>query len=224
MVRMVKSQEDTFNTMAEEAGSVAFEGSIILIVSSDDAAQAKNGIQNLYSAYSVYTDEYGNEFEYPNFKADVFRFISKPIRKFAAKHLLTHLFFPSSVFTSGELASLFHFPARIYNRSNIIDWMPYKVLPAPDDLPIFTEENGYIMSGVIAEQYKDGKLPVILSEPEYKTHWAVGDTLSQEKKLIPIAQASIKEKKYGIIVEQDGQEYVQVTVQRHEKGFKLFKE
>jgi hypothetical protein len=32
--------------------------------------------------------------------------------------------------------------------------MQYKVLPAPSNLPIPTEENGYLMGGVLAETYK----------------------------------------------------------------------
>jgi hypothetical protein len=56
--------------------------------------------------------------------------------------------------SANELTSVFHFPARVYNRSNIIDRMPYKVLPAPQTLPVFKEENGFIMSGIVAESYK----------------------------------------------------------------------
>jgi len=55
----------------------------------------------------------------------------------AARYFLTNLFYKSNTFTSGELTGLFHFPDGIYNRSNIIDWMQYKVLPAPSELPIF---------------------------------------------------------------------------------------
>jgi len=32
--------------------------------------------------------------------------------------------------------------------------MQYKVLPAPENLPIPKEFNGYIMGGVLAENYK----------------------------------------------------------------------
>jgi hypothetical protein len=52
------------------------------------------------------------------------------------------------------LASLFHFPDNAYNRSPIISWMQYKILPAPDNLPVLNDFGGYVMSGKIAEDYK----------------------------------------------------------------------
>jgi hypothetical protein len=54
---------------------------------------------------------------------------------------LTNLFYNSNVFTANELAGLFHFPDAAYNRSNVIEWMQYKVLPAPSNLPVFSKEN-----------------------------------------------------------------------------------
>jgi hypothetical protein len=59
----------------------------------------------------------------------------------AAKYALTNLFYNSNVFTANELAGLFHFPDASYNRSNVIEWMQYKVLPAPSNLPVFSKEN-----------------------------------------------------------------------------------
>jgi hypothetical protein len=51
--------------------------------------------------------------------------------------------------------------------------MQYKVLPAPANLPQFTDDewNGRIMTGVLAEKFKNGSLSEILKD--YKNHWAV---------------------------------------------------
>jgi len=67
---------------------------------------------------------------------------------------LPSFFFKHNVFTANTLASIFHLPDGVYNRSPIISWMDYKVLPPPDDLPVMSDFNGHIMSGIVAEEYK----------------------------------------------------------------------
>jgi hypothetical protein len=46
------------------------------------------------------------------------------------------------------LASLYHFPDGLYNRSPAIEWMQYKVVAAPNNLPTFTDDewNGRVIS------------------------------------------------------------------------------
>jgi len=170
MVRMVKAKEDTLNDMGSEAGTAAFEAWIELITSSDEPSRLSNNITALVSAFNVYTDEYGNELEQLENKAGTMNFIAKPLWTLAAKYSLTNLFYDSNVFTANELAGLFHFPDKTYNRSNVIEWMQYKVLPAPSNLPIFSKESEtwFIMSWIVAEKYKKWKLSDILKE--YKNH------------------------------------------------------
>ena len=50
-------------------------------------------------------------------------------------------FYRGNYFGVNELSSLFHFPDATYNRSPIISWMQYKVLPAPENLPVLTQPN-----------------------------------------------------------------------------------
>ncbi|HCB52137.1 TPA: hypothetical protein DEP21_06315 [Patescibacteria group bacterium] len=61
--------------------------------------------------------------------------------KFATLFKLTTFFFKKNIFGVNELASLFHFPDNMYNRAPIISWMQYKVLPAPENLPILHMSN-----------------------------------------------------------------------------------
>ncbi|MEI8092064.1 MAG: hypothetical protein WCG98_07925 [bacterium] len=65
--------------------------------------------------------------------------------KFAIKYKLDHFFFRKNMFGVNELSSIFHFPDYTYNRSPIISWMQYKVLPAPDNLPILNDPNGFVI-------------------------------------------------------------------------------
>ena len=186
MVRMVKAQEDTLNDMWEEAGAPAFESWILLITSSDEESRLQSNMENLIWAFSVYTDEYGNELEHLVNKASFLWFISKPLRSLAASYWLTNLFYKANVFTTWELTSLFHFPDYTYNRSNAIEWMQYKVVAAPSNLPTLSNDSAtdYIISGQLAEKYKWWNLSKVLEED--KNHWAVWKKTVTKDELVPI--------------------------------------
>ena len=154
MVRMVKAQEDSINGMADEAGSPGFTTGLMIIISSDNKQRAAQSMKNMISAYSVYTDQYANELIHPTLSIDIIPFIVRPLWRLIVNYCMTHIFYPSNQFGVNELSSLFHFPARIYNRSDAIQWMDYKMLAAPDTLPKLKDDNGRVISGIIAENYK----------------------------------------------------------------------
>lgn len=118
----------------------------MLITTSDDKSKLDTNLDILMSSYNVYGDEYGNEFEDQNNKHDLLPFFFRPMWKFAALFALTSFFFRKHYFGVNELASLFHFPDNTYNRSPAISWMQYKVLPAPDNLPVLSNFNGHIIN------------------------------------------------------------------------------
>ena len=142
---MVKAKEDYLNSMGEQASLPFFESGLILTTSSDDKIQLRNNIDMLSSAFNIYGDEYGNELQELHTKHDILGFIFKPLRKLAILRKMTHLCFKENIFGVNELASIFHLPDNAYNRSPIISWMQYKVLPAPENLPTLNQPNGYIM-------------------------------------------------------------------------------
>ncbi len=222
MVRMTKAKEDTLNDMAEEAGTAAFESGLLLITTSDEKNNLKDNINSLITAYNVYTDEYGNELEALENKAGLLNFISKPLRTTAAKYWLTNLFYRSNIFTANELSSLFHFPDKTYNRSSAIEWMQYKVLPAPSNLPTFSSENEtwYIISGIVAEKYKWGKMSEILKE--YKNHRAVWKKIVEEEKLKPIEKFKKSKLKGKEIIKKEWKEFVKIKEKKEVYWYKTF--
>ena len=223
MVRMVKAKEETLNDMAEEAGLPAFESWLMLISSSDNKERLTPNIEWLISAYNVYNNEYGNELIPLTNKAGLLWFIAKPLWRIAASYNLTNLFFNSNVFTTNELSSLFHFPDKTYNRSNTIEWMQYKVLPAPSNLPILPKEDetGFIMSGIVAEKYKKWKLSEILKD--YKSHRAVWKKTVKEDKLEPIEKFTQSQLTDKEIITKDWKQFVKTQVKKDIYGYKIFK-
>ncbi|MFZ2150830.1 MAG: hypothetical protein WAZ12_04095 [Candidatus Absconditicoccaceae bacterium] len=224
MVRMVKAKEDAMNAIGEEAGLPIFRSSLILITSSDSKENLESNIDSLISAYNIYGDEYSNQLNEENTKHDVFGFIFKPLWTIAAKFYLTGFFSKYAYFSINQLTSLFHFPDGTYNRSPIIDWMQYKVLSGPSNLPVMTGdvENGYVLGGVLAEKYKNGKLSDMLSV-DYKNHRAVGIGKGKEEILRPIEEFKESDLKGKEIVEKEGKKFVKMYKERDYTGYKLFK-
>ena len=127
---------------------------MLITTSSDEKENLEKNMDLVVSSLTIYGDEYGNELIEPQGKTDVFGWLLKPFRKIAVNNFITRFGFKKNVFGINELTSLFHFPDATYNRSPIISWMQYKVLPAPENLPIPKIPNGYVMGGVLAESYK----------------------------------------------------------------------
>ena len=232
MVRMVKAKEDYLNAMGEEAALPFFNSAILITTSSDEKTNLESNVHQIVNALTVYGDEYGNELEGSQTQADIFWWFFKPIRKIAVNNFITKFFFARNIFWVNELTSLFHFPDATYNRSPIISWMQYKVLPAPENLPIPKDFNGYIMGGMLAESYKGGKLNIILAD--YKKHRAVAETKYTEEIWEPIEKFTqeqlqgkeIIEKTEGQTTSQSGnsKKFVKSVVQKQWFGYKLFKD
>ena len=206
MVRMVKAKEEALNTIGEEAGNPIYKSGLLIVSSSDVKGQAKQNLKAMESAYNVYTDEYANRLSDDNTKHDMFPWIFQPLWRIGVGYYLTGFFYKYSYFSTNELSSLYHFPDSIYNRSPIIEWMQYKVLPAPANLPQFSddERNGKVMTGILAEKFKDGKLSDILKD--YTNHRAVASREIEEEKLTPLAEYQTAHP--GVISEVDGKETI----------------
>lgn len=222
MVRMVKAKEDSRNAMWEEAANPTFRCTISIIASSNVKDKPKEIINNLESAYNVYSDEYSNSLECSNVKHDVFGFFYTPLWTAWVYMFLTWFFSRYSYFSTNELCSLFHFPDGLYNRSPAIEWMQYKVIAPPSNLPTFSDDewNGRVISWVLAENYKKWNLSAILEE--YPNHRAVWTRIEQVENLKPLSECSSSEKKQHNIIEKNNSVFVEVT--NEEETIKILSE
>lgn len=238
MVRMVRTKEEAMNTIWEEAGNPTYRSGIIIVSSSDEPEKPRQNLKAMEAAYNVYNDDYTNGLSDNNTKHDIFAGIYTHLWKIAANYYLTGFFYKYAYFSTNELTSLYHFADGIYNRSPIIEWMQYKVLPAPSNLPQFTDEewNGRVMTWKLAENFKGGELSDILKD-EYQNHWAVGSRVLEEEKLTPLeeyqkkhpgAKLETKNEKDFIddkpIIEKDEKKFVKEMVPwKTVYGYKLYK-
>lgn len=104
------------------------------MVASDTLESTRKGLLNLVAATSIFTDEYNNQLSNPQMIEDTLKFIFTPLRYFAYRFRLVGIFQTISRFSSDELSTMFHFPDINYNKSPIISWLDYKMLPVPANL------------------------------------------------------------------------------------------
>ncbi len=219
MVRMVKSQENAYNSMWEEAALPAFEAGLLLTTTSDQKENVDKNIDVLLTAYNIFNDEYLNKLQAPQRRADLFWFIFKPLRKFAANFAIPSFFFKKNIFALNSLASLRHLPDWMYNRSPIISWMEYKMLAPPDNLPVFKNENWFIMSWIVAEKFKWWKLTEILKDSKHRAVWVkeVKEDIRE-----PIEKFSEKEIEWKEIIEKDWRKFVKSYKTKKVRWYKLY--
>lgn len=223
MVRMVKAKEDSRNAMGEEAANPTFRATLTLIASSDEEGKPKQILNNLEAAYNVYTDEYSNALAGSNTKHDLFGWLFKSLWQIGVQMYLMGFFSKYSYFSSNEMSGLFHFPDGTYNRAPAIEWMQYKVVAPPSNLPSFSDQewNGKLISGQLAERYKKGKLSAILDD--YPHHWAVGERIDLKERLVPIEELKKADLAGKEVIVKDGKQYVNVNEEVKVKGYKTYK-
>ena len=204
--RMTKAEEEAINLMAEEAGKPAFSGSMFLIANSKYKDRNQETIQSLVSAYTIYKDEYNNELDQPEWQADIFGWFFKPMWRFSSLFSLVWFFTKTNIFTINELSSLYHFPDWIFNRSQAIVRAEYKMAEPPKALPVPKEENGRIISWIIAEWYKWWSISKIFAWSRHSNIWTkkeekiIIDKETWEEKVTYVEKTGIKCYKDGILL------------------------
>jgi hypothetical protein len=134
-----QAEQEAQKMVGESASQPAFRCAIRILVASDTAEGAKNGLYNLLGSTSIYTDEYNNKLDDPRVSEDILGFFFTPIRYLAFRFKLGGLLQKESIFSTDELSTLYHFPDINYNKSPFIKWLDYKMLATPSNLKTPTQ-------------------------------------------------------------------------------------
>jgi len=132
-IRMLQTKEEAYKKVGEKASQVFFDTSIRIVGVSDTRARATEITNNLNVAFSIYHDQLLNWFQ--NRRILFFDFINNKLMRYLYNRRIPGGFHKNSILSQDELASLFHFPDSRYNPIPIINWLTYKVLPPPVELP-----------------------------------------------------------------------------------------
>lgn len=135
-VRMLQPLEEMYKQMGQKAGMSGFDTSIRILASATTTARALDITNNMQVAFNAYKSDYGNTLQN---KRMFFPFMplvwNAPIIHFCWKHRLNGFLHRRDILVERELAGIYHFPDSRYNRVPNIEWISYKVLPPPPDLP-----------------------------------------------------------------------------------------
>ncbi|PID86475.1 hypothetical protein CSB08_00645 [Candidatus Gracilibacteria bacterium] len=145
-----QAETESQKVMGESAAQPAFKGSIRILVASKNEVKASSGLKSIVAATSIFTDEYNNSLDNPQVLEDAFKFIITPFRYFAFYYKLVGFFQNKSIYSTDEIATIYHFPDINYNKSPIITWLEYKKLPVPHNLKFPSEPT------IIEEKVKTG--------------------------------------------------------------------
>jgi len=135
-VRMIQPEEELYKHMGEKAGMSWFHCSIRIMAASKSRKTALDITNNLQVAFNVFRDLYGNSFQNRRMFVDFFPLAwNAPIFTWLWKSRLNAFLHRDCLLVEKEMAGLFHFPDSRYNKIPIIQWISYKVLPPPANIP-----------------------------------------------------------------------------------------
>lgn len=137
-VRMLQAKEEVAKKMGEKAGKSGFDTVIRLLATAKTERRAEEISNNMITSFNLFRDNNSNWLQ--TRRIIIIDFINDILFKYSfnKRFLYNRFLFVGeklSLFSEEELASMYHFPSRKYNKSPIIKWLDYKVLPAPLTLP-----------------------------------------------------------------------------------------
>ncbi len=133
-IRMLQPQEEAVKRMGEKIGEPGFDVSLRLFAfSKKGKARVDDILNNIVVSFNVFQDQYNNWFQ--NKRIVPLDFISTPLLYYAFKHRLIGFLEKKCLLTPDEMASIYHFPDANYNKIPVIQWLPYKFVAAPLEVP-----------------------------------------------------------------------------------------
>ena len=175
-VRMLQTREEIAKHIGERAGQVIFESTIRIVGSAKTGTKATEITNNIAIALNLFKDTQMNWFQTRRILP--FDKLNNIIMKFNFNRriLYSKLFLLGekiSILDSSELASMFHFPSSRFNYTPVINWLQYKVLPAPVDLPILLKPTDGIILG-FNEFRGEKKSVAILRKDRTRHQYCIG--------------------------------------------------
>ncbi len=135
-IRMIQPEEELYKRMGEKAGMSFYHTSVRIFSASKTWSRAYEIGNNIQVAFNAFKDVYGNYLENRRISIDILpmawnaRILYKLWRR-----RLNCFFHKENLMVEKELAGLYHFPDSRYNKIPNIQWMTYKALPPPADMP-----------------------------------------------------------------------------------------
>jgi len=129
--RVTPMVEEQVKAIEEKSSKSGYDCVIRLIVSSPDKYQAQNFLSDLNASFAQYSSD-TNSFICTKYHSQR-KLIKNFIYRTMSRSILSY--FNYMIFSTEELASLYHFPSVKWNESSGLKWQEFKVAPAPANTP-----------------------------------------------------------------------------------------
>src|SRR3989339_287068 len=134
MTRTTPGIDEKVKAIENKCRKVGYETIIRIVASAPTYHQAKEHLTNIKSAFAQFASVDNNSLAHTKWcstKHLVFNFIYRHLKR----NWLQRIFQRKMICSSEELASLYHFPSIRYNKAPNINWLRYKIAPAPENVP-----------------------------------------------------------------------------------------
>jgi len=169
MTRTTPMTDEQVKAIEEKNTKSGFETIIRVITSSPTKEQAKENLNNIYSSFEQFSSTDNNGFiktKYHSLGALITNYIYRNL----ARNWTQRLSQTRMILSTDELASLFHLPNIKYNKTPTINWINFKIAPAPPNLP----KEGLLLGHNI---YRGAKKEVrIKNEDRFRHVYVIGQT------------------------------------------------
>lgn len=132
-LRVLSSDEEAAKRIAEKCTQVGFACAVRVVVSSPDNHRTEDILRGIELGFNAFSDVNVNELKSGRIVA--WDALNSPLIDFGFRHRLLRFFNPHLTLSPDELATIFHLPDSRFNSIPVINWLSYKVLPAPVNLP-----------------------------------------------------------------------------------------
>ena len=122
--------QERAKTVDEKADKTGYEVIIRVIVAWNDKAMVEAELKNIISSFT--------QFSYPDFNKFTYtiRHNSKAlIKNYIFRYFKKPFWLKKMILNTEEIASLFHFPHKKYNKTPEIKWQNFKIVKAPKNIP-----------------------------------------------------------------------------------------
>jgi len=178
-VRMIQPEEELYKRMGEKAGMSFYHSSIRIFASSKTWDRSMEISNNMQVAFNSFKDVYGNFLENHRMFFDFFplKWNARWMRRLWKRRMNGYQH-KSVLLVEKELAGLYHFPDSRYNKIPNIEWMTYKSLPPPPNVP----KEGVLMGNNV---YRGVKTPInFLGKDRTRHHYIIGKSGSGKSALL----------------------------------------
>lgn len=199
-VRMLQTQEEIAKQIGEKSNQPGFDTVIRMFATSKTGTRSTEILKNVFLALNLFKHAGMNWFQ--TRRIILLNFINTGIMFHNFKNRYFKYGEKSSIMVPEELASIFHFPNSMYNYTPVINWLNYKVLPAPAIMPqtgLLLGYNAY--RGEKREVYFGGEK----DKDRMRHHYIIGQTgTGKSAYLSALARQDIKNGKGVCVVDPHG--------------------